>query len=99
MLSSLELLDAETAAALLESFPGGDLTLNLTSLSADTSQELAKVQYNSLFLDRLTELSDDTAAALGTFAGKKAVGSNPNKLNLFGLTRLSPAASRGLAAF
>ena len=83
-------LSPEAAAALLESFPGGDLTLNLTSLSADTAKELAKVQYNSLFLPRLTEISDEAAAALGT--------GTYTSLWLSGLTDLSPEAAQGLAA-
>jgi hypothetical protein len=89
-LKGVRSLSPEAAAALLESFPGGDLTLNLTSLSADTAKELAKVQYNSLFLDRLTELSDGAAAALGT--------ATLTNLWLRGLTDLSPGAAKGLAA-
>ena len=83
-------LSPEAAAALLESFRGGDVTLNLTTLSADTARELAKGQYNSLFLDRLTELSDEAAAALGRC--------RLTNLWLRGLSDLSPAAAKGLAA-
>ncbi|MEX0688941.1 MAG: hypothetical protein WD072_09775 [Pirellulales bacterium] len=83
-------LSPEAAAAVVEGFQGNDLTLNLTSLPADTARELAKFNKNSLFLDQLTELSDEAAAALGSCA--------LTNLWLRGLTDLSPGAAIGLAA-
>ena len=89
-LKGVTALSPEAAAAVVEGFQGGDLTLNLTSLPADTARELAKFNRNSLFLDQLTELSDEAAAALGTCT--------LTNLWLRGLTDLSPGAAKGLAA-
>jgi hypothetical protein len=98
-LDSLRSLSPTAAEALAAS----DITyLELTgleTLSAETARALARSKAFTGSLPGLTKLSADAAAALATFAGKKAVGNNPNKLNLFGLTTLSPEAARGLAAF
>lgn len=83
-------LSAEAAAALLANFPGGDLTLSLTTLSLETAKVLAKGDYNSLFLQRLTAISDEAAAALGEL--------RCTNLWLSGLTELSPEAAKGLAS-
>jgi hypothetical protein len=89
-LKGVTTLSPEAAAAVVEGFQGNDLTLNLTSVPADTARELAKFNRNSLFLDQLTELSDEAAAALGTCT--------LTNLWLRGLTDLSPGAAKGLAA-
>jgi hypothetical protein len=98
-LDSLRSLSPEAAEPLAASTITYLELTGLETLSAETARALAGSKAFNGSLPGLTELTPDAAAALGTFAGKKAVGDNPTKLNLFGLTTLSPAAARGLAAF
>jgi len=98
-LDSLRSLSPEAAEALAASNITYLELTGLETLSAETARALARSKAFTGSLPGLTELSADAASALGTFAGKKAGGDNPNTLNLFGLTTLSPEAARGLAAF
>jgi hypothetical protein len=98
-LDSLRSLSPEAAEALAASTITYLELSGLTTLSVETAEALARSKAFNGSLPGLTEISADAAAALGTFAGKKAVGNNPNTLRLSGLTTLSPEAARGLAAF
>jgi hypothetical protein len=95
-LDNLRSLSPEAAEALAASNITYLELTGLETLSAETARALARSKAFTGSLPGLTELSDDAAAALGTFSGNKSGG---NKLNLFGLTTLSPAVARRLAAF
>ena len=89
MLTSLESLDAETAAV-LAGFKGARLELDGATLSAEVVRELDRFP-GVLLLRGLTTLSDNMLAALAGFNG--------GGLGLGGLTALSPDLAKRLATF